>query len=214
MRSGTGSKQQWFKSFTIKDNDVEVLKVGLLRNITNSSSPNSNGTGNMSATITPSSAYADRRYTSGGQALTRHEFAKMYGETAAEKWANAPSAGSATLSTLDVEVLQSKVQYTAAVSVDNFKFQVSQDRSRRVGNGFSETVQFTDGSIQFEIRTAAASKFVSSVLQKLFMHLDLEVSGNVDDCRDVLAEIWGIVPMSKRTIGLLQPPDHDDHQAY
>lgn len=125
-----------------------------------------------------------------------------------------PESKHRSLTTVRVTVDGAEVTETAegAVSVEAgaAHVAVTQDKEKRIGQGFSETVQLSVGSTVLQFQSATASKFSSETLQALHAHLDLRFAAlNAKECSaGVLAEIWGNAPMSKETAAMLQPPAH------
>jgi hypothetical protein len=115
------------------------------------------------------------------------------------------------LTTMAVAVEGSKVHDSDVVLAHNgFMVEVTQDRTQRVGqNGFSEIARFTAGGTVMDFASATASKFSSETMQQLHRHLDVRFASlNTTACTTgMLAEIWGVAPMSKETTAMLQMPD-------
>jgi hypothetical protein len=112
------------------------------------------------------------------------------------------------LKTLRIMVEGANMGKTGAVASDAALIAVWQDTVKRAGESLTETVQFSAGHTVLQIKSAVASKFVTKDVQNLYTHLDLRfVELKSDDCSaGILAEIWGLVPMSEATAKILQPP--------
>eukprot|EP00308_Calcidiscus_leptoporus_P022375 CAMPEP_0119403316 /NCGR_PEP_ID=MMETSP1334-20130426/143323_1 /TAXON_ID=127549 /ORGANISM="Calcidiscus leptoporus, Strain RCC1130" /LENGTH=346 /DNA_ID=CAMNT_0007427261 /DNA_START=833 /DNA_END=1873 /DNA_ORIENTATION=+ len=77
-----------------------------------------------------------------------------------------------------------------------------------IGNGYAEVVdlRFASG-LHLQVKTAAAVKFESPVMQVKALHLDIDfLSFNRTAARGPLPEIWGLRPISGETKKMLSAP--------
>ena len=65
-----------------------------------------------------------------------------------------------------------KMAQTGAIVSDASLIAVWQDTQKRIGQGFSETIQYSSGHTVLQVQSAVAQKFVGAE-QHLYTHLDL-----------------------------------------
>jgi len=115
---------------------------------------------------------------------------------------SAPQDATKALSILDLKIAGTKVSTTGAVATDNACLAAVWKTAE------AETVQFSCSGMVLQIKTALAQKFTEKKEQLLYTHLDmrfLELQSST--CKaGILAEIWGIAPMSQETANMLLAP--------
>jgi hypothetical protein len=121
------------------------------------------------------------------------------GETALIGLRNETESPSSNLTTIAVAVAGTKIQKpTGVMPFRDFSMEVKEQ---------SVDIITAAGS-QLQVKSASASKFLSSTMQALHMHLDISFPAlDTAKCSEgVFAELWGQVPMSKATSAMLEPP--------
>lgn len=72
-----------------------------------------------------------------------------------------------------------------------------------------ETIQFSSGNMVLQIKSAVARKFTVGAKQLKYRHLDLSFEQlKLTECTSgVLSEIWGVSPMTAKTVAMLKAPE-------
>lgn len=115
---------------------------------------------------------------------------------------------SPVMTSLDVIIAGKKCTAIDEYELNALLVDITQNRTSHIGRGFSETAYIALDDTKLQVRSATASKFASDTLQVMHAHLDLRfLALDSNTCSaGVLAEIWGIVPMSRATEKMLETP--------
>jgi len=114
--------------------------------------------------------------------------------------------GSELLTTINVAVAGQLVNRTSVVNIGSNRVVVSQDKSTKIGLGFSERIDIDTAQVSLMVVSAPANKFATLGDRVRHMHLDLNFRKfDAKACTGALPEMWGYQPMSAQTTKFLQP---------